>query len=228
MPGASEDLQPVTVDLNGEVIIRARESNPSRCTDLLLARSKTSGPPVRFSFTRVFLARAARLHFSEMLVVNADTPVLFQDEKRTYVVMPLEKQFALGPSDDAVRIVSAEAQPVPHPSTVPAEPQPVTHPTTVERRKRIMPTPSTNGHSAANGNGAFNGEPVKAVRSAPTPGSSSGSNALINETLALKAMLREAYTRTNQLLAALKKQKKQSQAVQATLASLRQLQHIDG
>ena len=45
---------------------------------------------------------------------------------------------------------------------------------------------------------------------------------------ALKGVLRDAYTRTNQLLAALKKQKKQSQAVQATLASLRQLQHIDG
>ncbi|HEV3262764.1 MAG TPA: hypothetical protein VG013_38365 [Gemmataceae bacterium] len=39
-------------------------------------------------------------------------------------------------------------------------------------------------------------------------------------------MLRDTYTRSNHLLAALKRHKKQAHAVQATLASLRQLQQI--
>jgi len=47
------------------------------------------------------------------------------------------------------------------------------------------------------------------------------------EAEALKALLRDAYTRTNQLLLAIKRQKKQAHAVRATLASLRQLQHLD-
>lgn len=205
LPGASNDHEPVTVDLNGEVVIRSRESSESRTTEVVLARSKAVGEPVRFSMSRTVLARAVAMNFLELRVVNADKPMLFQDEKRQYVVMPLAKELVIGPSNDAICIVSAE-------------PQPVAHPSTIERRKRSMSAPSTNGHNSSNGHSTSNGVSAKTVSSTTPKVSSGGINALIGEALALKGVLRDAYTRTNQLMVALKRQKKQSQAVQASLA----------
>ena len=75
---------------------------------------------------------------------------------------------------------------------------------------------NANGSHEANGSADGNGE-----------GKTSGITALISEAEALKAMLRDAYARTNQLLVAIKRHRKQADAVRTTLASLRQLQHID-
>ena len=50
---------------------------------------------------------------------------------------------------------------------------------------------------------------------------------LIEQAQALKASLRDALSKTSELIASLKRQRKQSKIVASTLASLRQLQTID-
>ncbi len=53
-----------------------------------------------------------------------------------------------------------------------------------------------------------------------------GIDALIEETLALHANLRDALARTTRLVQALKQQRKQSRLMHAALTSLRQLQQV--
>jgi hypothetical protein len=52
--------------------------------------------------------------------------------------------------------------------------------------------------------------------------------ALVTEAEALKDELRQAYTRTHRLLAAIKKHRRQNKLVQSTLATLRQLKNVAG
>ena len=70
-------------------------------------------------------------------------------------------------------------------------------------------TASQNGQTAANGSGS---------------GDSAGVTALIEQAESVKTSLRETLTKTNELLAALKRHRKQSKIVDSTL---RQLQAID-
>ena len=55
----------------------------------------------------------------------------------------------------------------------------------------------------------------------------SGSSDVLEQAEAVKASLREATSKTTQLIAALKRHRKQAKAVQSTLAALKQLQNIE-
>ena len=74
LPGADEPNAPATVDLNGKIAVRARAAGEGPATELVLSRSAYTGPPVRLQTNREFLARAIRLGFTEVEVVDADTP----------------------------------------------------------------------------------------------------------------------------------------------------------
>jgi hypothetical protein len=223
LPAGQEENAPVTVDLNGQAVLRARAPGQTRTMELLLARSAATDPPVRFCINREFLARALHLGFTDIAVVKPDAPLLCQDERRQFVIMPLDKDLALPPQDDVVQIPSTEGEPL-------------TKQTTPERSNRTVKTPSisnaTNGESvkadaiviSQNGNGVP--QPSRYPSAIPRK-VNSGLDALLVEAEALKSSLRDAYARSNQLLLALKRHKKQAHAVRATLASLRQLQHID-
>ena len=54
-----------------------------------------------------------------------------------------------------------------------------------------------------------------------------GTADVVEQAEAVKASLREAASKTSQLIAALKRHRKQAKAVQSTLAALKQLQNID-
>ena len=82
LPGADEPNGPATIDLNGKVAVRARSSDQAGVTELVLLRSGYAGPPIRLQTDREFLARAIRLGFAEVEVVDADTPLVCRDERR--------------------------------------------------------------------------------------------------------------------------------------------------
>lgn len=103
LPGGKDEHRPVTLDLNGHVAVRVRASGQTQATELLLARSRVEGGPVRFATDRTYLARAAKLGFGEVQVSAADRPVVCRDATRTYVWMPLGAEGALPPSPDALR-----------------------------------------------------------------------------------------------------------------------------
>ncbi|MCA1687002.1 MAG: hypothetical protein LC745_13740, partial [Planctomycetia bacterium] len=106
LPGADEANAPATVDLNGQVAVRARGVEQAKATELVLANSSYSGAPVRVNTNRAFLARAVRLRFAEVEIVDAASPVTFRDRHRTFCFQPLSKESAVGPSDDVTRIES--------------------------------------------------------------------------------------------------------------------------
>jgi len=77
-------------------------------------------------------------------------------------------------------------------------------------------TPARNGHADA----------PQPVADLPNGERAEGIVALIEETLALHAHLRDALARTNRLILALKQHRKQNRLMRTALTSLRQLQQI--
>ena len=120
LPGADEPNAPATVDLNGQIAVRARAADQEQATELILARSSYTGPPVRLQTNREFLARAIRLGFAEVEVVDADTPLVCRDDRRVLAWQPLSKDSAIEPADDVTRIESRLRQP----TVSPARPRP--------------------------------------------------------------------------------------------------------
>jgi len=210
LPGRDEDNAPLTLDLNGQVAVRAKADGQCRPTEVVLSRSQVVGPPVCFVSNRLYLARAVALGFTEFRVMKADVPVVCRQPDRTYLWMPLGKDGALPPSDDVLRITSAGDEPA-------------TPLAKKERRRDTMTKPTTNGqdngHSLQRG-GSDDGN--------ATNGNGTGLGALIAEAQSLKEVLHDAYGRTARLVAALKRHKRQSRLMASTLASLRQLQQIEG
>lgn len=205
LPGQDEENKPLTLDLNGQVSLRARAANQEMATEVLLARSEYTGKPVQVCINREYLARAVQLGFKEVHVNTADTPLLFKDEKRLFVCMPLSKEGVLPASEDVVRIASAEDQ---H-----SQPSP-------QRRKATVSVhhPNTNG----------NGHAASPMPSEEQLTSNQGTASdLLAEALALKQMLHHAYAHSSRLVVAIKKQRRQSKLVASTLTALKQLQRID-
>ena len=106
LPGSEIHNAPVTVDLNGRVAVRARGSESEATTELVLSRSSYGGAPVRLQTNRDFLARAIRLGFGEVEVVDADSPLVCRAGDRAYAWQPLDADSALAPTDDVTRIES--------------------------------------------------------------------------------------------------------------------------
>jgi hypothetical protein len=207
LPGKDDDCQPVTVDLNGAVTVRARSREHDDTTELVLVRSSCTGKAVRFCTDRQYLRRVAQMGLTEVHVEDFNKPVLARDSQRQLVWVPLPKAGIVAPQPSAGRILSAK------PVEAAESPQPV-------RKEEPVTLPNPNG-------AAGTGAQPKSTAAAPTNGNSSGINALIEEAEALKAVLRDAYERTGRLLIALRRQKKESQVVRNTLASLRQLQGLE-
>lgn len=208
LPGRDDDNEPLTVDLNGHVVVRAKADGQHRPTEVVLARSEVVGPAARFVSNRQYLARTVALSFTEFRVTKPDVPVVCADKFKTFVWMPLGKDGALPPSDDALRITSASDEPATQP------------PKKERRRDDVSKTQSkghTNGHAPPrerNGDGHT------------ANGNGTGLGGLIAETQALKEVLHDSYRRSARLVAALKRQRKQSKLMASTLHSLRQLQQL--
>jgi hypothetical protein len=199
LPGADEPNGPATLDLNGKIAVRARAGHEGPSTELVLGRSGYTGTPVRLQTNRELLARAIRLGFAELEVVDADAPLVCRDDRRVLAWQPLSKDSAIEASDDDTRIESGS-----HPAPPPTE---------AALKPRIaMDRPTLPDRPA----------PVIAPEATPT-----GLASLIREAEALHEALAAARSRAGRLVVALRKQKRRERLVSATLASLRQLRLQD-
>ena len=206
LPGDEGIQSPVTLDLNGQVVVRARAEEQERATEAILSRSRTSGQSLRFPTNRNHLSRALNLGFTEIHFASADRPVLCEDQRRKFVFLGLGKDAALAPTDNDLRLVSdAETSSIPQPPTERTKPTMKTTPQIAE------PIPSTNG----------NGQHTNGDHK---PGTFA---ALLEETQSIQNTLRDALLRTNQLLGGLKQYRRQAKVMNSTLASLRQLQEVE-
>jgi hypothetical protein len=202
LPGADHPNAPATLDLNGRIAVRAQGDDQVPVTELVLARSRYSGPSKRLVTNREFLARAARLGFVELEVSAYSDPLVCRDARRAYAWVPLAGATAIPPSDDVIRIESTD-HPAPAPRPVLSRKPRNAMPERTEKALSSPPPPPTT---------------TSTDRSNPT-----GLAALITEAVALHELLGGARTRTAKLIGALRRERKRSRLLSSTLAQLREL-----
>ena len=206
LPGSGELNSPATIEMNGKVAIRAKGIEQSRITELVLNRSRYSGPPIRINTNRRFLSRALELGFSEIGISDVEAPLVCREEHRIYAWQPLGGDAAIQAADNVIRIE-------PNPEAVNTD----FITTNNKSPRRFMNSPiQSNGHEStapANSN---------AHAASENPGSSLAT--LIQDAEALHVTLTDARASISRLIAGLRRHRKQSRLVSETLKSLRQLQ----
>ena len=193
---------PITLDLNGQVLIRGRAADQSRATELALSNSRLDGDPITVNSNREYLLRALRLGFRDVHFYGREQPVLCDDGRRQLVWALLNPEPAIPSSPDLIRISSIQRQA----DDASGQPQP-------QRRRTTVSEPTTQSPPTGE-------KPVtKAKRSLaskrPPP---------IEQAIAFRDALRTAVVQANELIRSLKQQKREARLVQTTLASLKQLQ----
>lgn len=98
LPGASEDCRPVTLDLDGGVVVRARDEATGKVAQLRLERSPSAGPPARVAIDRRVLARVLALG-CVMIRVTPNRPVVFEGRSKTLIAAALDPSLAVEPTD---------------------------------------------------------------------------------------------------------------------------------
>lgn len=210
LPGLPTDDQfhdPITIELNDRVTIRARGEGQSRPTELVLTGSSYTGDAVAINTNRKFVARALKLGFAEICFYGPDSPAQCDDGRRQYLWALLDGKDAIKASQDAVRIESpgpdqtSQTVPFKRPrkASMPnKEPEPSEQPTAEKPKRRRS--------QAAN----------------QTTGSP------IDQAIALRTALGTAANQANELIRSLKRQRRQTKLVASTLASLKELQKVAG
>ena len=204
LPCEEETNCPVTLDLNGQVLIRGRAADSSRATELTLSNSRLEGDPITINSNREYLLRALRLGFREVLLYGNEQPALCDDGRRQLVWALLTPGAAIPSGPDLIRIASTQ-RPAGGASGHPQK----------RRRKTTVsePTPQSTptGEKPAT-------KPKRTTTQAKTTP--------IEQAIAFRDALRTAVVQANELIRSLKRQKREARLVQTTLASLKQLQKV--
>src|SRR5262249_2536770 len=130
LPG-KESPRPLTLDLNGKIALRSPPVDQPQGTELSLSRSTYEGTPVRLNLNRDHLERALQMGFQQLEVVDTNRPLVFRENQRTFVAMPLISKDALEPNPDSLRLDSANMQ----------------QPTKTIKREKTMSVSENNGLS---------------------------------------------------------------------------------
>jgi len=195
---------PITLDLNGQVLIRGKAADQSRATELALSSSRLEGDPIIVNSNREYLLRALRLGFRDVHFYGREQPVLCDDGRRQLVWALLSPDSPIPSSPDLIRIASTLHQA----EDTSGHPQP-------RRRTTTVSEPTTQTQSPGE-------KPAtKAKRS-----SASKRPSPIEQAIAFRDALRTAVVQANELIRSLKQQKREARLVQTTLASLKQLQKV--
>jgi hypothetical protein len=231
LPGGEDLHSPGTLDLNGQIIVRARAAEqPRQVTELILNRSRYTGNPLCIAANRGFLDRALRLGLTELGFAGFDSPFVGRDDRKVFTVQPLGAGSSLDATANVTRIESSTAG---GEGRAPARHEATRRPTSEAGQRNGHTTARSseaNGHAAgrpAEANGHAMARTVEAIHppGSEPPGTSLA--ALIQEAEALHAVLADARSRTARLIAGLRRQRKQSRLVQETLRSLRELKLQD-
>jgi hypothetical protein len=215
---------PLTLDLNGKVLVRCRETETTRPTELLLSASKLVGEPIVLNTNRRYVERALRLGFHNVGLFGPESPALCVDDRRRFIWMLLDKGSIIPRHDDPIRISQEDASrpsnpakhiETPRGSALPrtSKPQPSEAPVTVPINNRVAASAT-----AVTPNDAKPGMPACKITSAST----------IEQAVALRDTLRNVARQAGELARSLKQQKRQARIVATTLASLKELQRATG
>ena len=229
LPGDGEINAPVTLDLNGEVAVRATSADQPKCvTELVLGRSSYTGSPVSICTNRSLLERALRLGFRELGFTGIESPFVCRDASRVFAVQPLSGGSPPPADAEIVRIESGTADGGERRTT--AGPESPRRATTVsESHDGHAPAPPAASRNDAEPRGSRNGTAPRMAGNVTAVGPDQPTSlaALIQEAESLHAALADARSRTARLIAGLRRQRKQSRLVNETLKSLRQLKLVE-
>jgi hypothetical protein len=219
LPGGEEVNSPVTLDLNGEVAVRAAAADqPKQVTELVLNRSSYAGPPLCISANRALLERALRLGCRELGFTGTDSAFVCRGVDRIFAIQPLSGGSPPPADAEVTRIESGGA--MVGEGRIPAH--------TESERRTTTVRESRNGHEPARPAAGPNGVSPRASENGGTGHEPQATSlaALIQEAESLHAALADAKSRTARLIAGLRRQRKQSRLVSETLKSLRQLKLV--
>lgn len=215
LPGSDEDNSPITLDLNGAVVVRAMSAEQQSPTDLVLRNSQRRGEELKVSSDRQFLKRAVQLGFREIHLRNVDAPAFCRTDRRCYIWALLGEDSVLKPDATATRIESPLVNQTVHDS----RPKSTTSPT----------IPNDSIHLPRNRISMTTSNPER-VRLTPTDNGRTDSKTLtelIEEGEALRVTLRDVLAKTSSLIVGLKRQRQQSNVMRTALKSLRAVQAIE-
>jgi len=237
LPGNDDTYRAVTLDMNGQIAIRARGEDQPQPTELLLSQSERIGDPLRISTDRRYLARALRLGFRELLFYAANAPVQCSDETRHYLWAVLEPDSAIKPSAKAILVASPASEPstttvtctkdrrrpgrrqcgATAPARTDSEHSHIHH----EPRKESPMSENTTDRKTT----AAAEQPARGKDREQPEAATNGDLASLVESA--RTALREADSKLRALSTALKQHQRQFKLVRATLSSLQQLQGLD-
>lgn len=207
LPCEDDTNRPITLDLNGQVLIRGKAADQSRATELTLSNSRLEGDPITVNSNREYLLRALRLGFREVHLFANDVPVLCDDGRRQFLWAVLEPKAVIPTGPDLIHIESPRHQETG--ANGAHKPR---------RSKPVMSEPTTPVTTATTA--SRDKSPAKRKRSAAQ------AQGVIEQTIALRDALRVTVVQANELIRVLKQQKRESRIVRSTLDSLRQLQKV--
>jgi hypothetical protein len=207
LPGGDELNSPVTVDLDGQLAIRAADPTHPAGTQLILSNSTRDGAEICFNTNRSFLLKAVQLGFRRLHFMSPDAAAVCKNDRATFVWMLLGKEDPVKATENTLTISSSQ------------------HAATSTTRTLPMPkrfsTPQANTDPVAQPLPAAGPEqPGKPRRRRinKTAGS------VVDQALALRSTLRDVLSQTAELVRSIKRQRKHDRMLRSTLASLKQLQ----
>ena len=88
LPCDDETNYPITLDLNGQVLIRGKAADQSRATELVLSNSRLEGEMITLNSNRQYLLRALRLGFRDVHFYGREQPALCDDGQAARRLFP--------------------------------------------------------------------------------------------------------------------------------------------
>ena len=189
LPTGEDANRSVTLDLNGEVLIRAQADPSTPPSELFLARSKLIGEPVRLVASGAQFGRALSMGFTEFQLFGPDVAIQACDARRHYITMPFSADGAVEANALTQRTNSLDSR-------------------LSVRFTRPIPEPILATRAAA-----ISDAPLAAAIETRTEGPVSP----VDQLHALRARLRDALRITSDLVRALPRPKRRSQIAESTL-----------
>jgi DNA polymerase III sliding clamp (beta) subunit (PCNA family) len=209
LPGMNESCQSVSLVLNGGgMLVRGREPGAD-WTEVPVPAVTIHGDAKEVSLNRSYLARALRFGFTELVVLDALSPVLFTAPGRTLLVMPVRT--------DNTPAAPAQNNPPP-PEAAESTPPSAAQPVNPTEERNAMANNITTPERGNPKNGS-NGETQTAL------------GLVIDHVEQIKTRLKEVVGDLNKTIDLLKSAEKEKKAtlkeVESVRATLRSLQKVE-
>jgi hypothetical protein len=208
LPTEDDDTHCVTLDLNGQVVVRAKRADDPNPTEIVLTGSSWSGKPARINVNCKQFIRAAKLGLSELYIFDENQPILWRDETRTYVTAAVSSEGCIETASDAIRIESS--------NVVEAKPK--------TRKKKTVKETDTNVAGGAQPQPQISTAATKTRVRKPRTGKQEIS--LIDQAIDLRSTLYSLTQQANGLVKSLKEQRRQNKALRQTIDQIRSLKSL--